>query len=39
MQEALAVLGIRSGSITSDNSRLLEQFVVHDRSSAVDGSD
>src|SRR5580704_12441331 len=38
-QEALAGLDIRSSPIASDNIQLLEQFVVHDRSSAVDGGD
>ena len=38
-QIALASLGIRSGPIASGDRRLLEQFFMHDRSSAVDGGD
>jgi hypothetical protein len=36
-QEALANLDIRPNPIAGDNVGLLEQFVVHDRSFAVDG--
>jgi hypothetical protein len=39
LQAPLAGLDIRSSPIASANIQLLEQFVVHDRSSAVDGGD
>jgi hypothetical protein len=39
LQEVLAAFRIRPGPISRDNGRLLEQLVVHDRSSAVVGGD